>query len=320
MSGEVDVVEMWVGQGHEQRSEPGNPIAIASTYHWGYACLDDESSYPTNSRWYPDLSNKTAPLVDFSAGFHTFGVEINETALRYYVDNATSFVLTLPQLCINEQNYNNHTPYMPFAPLYSIIDVAVTQNANTTWWKTHNATTLVDWVRFYEFVPSGGALPAPARVVKAPAPSPPAGSWVVTFEEEFDGDALNASRWTVSNWSQVISQYDGHDALFIADRVAVAGGHLAIETVLESNTFDGVLYNMSSGWVDSKQKVNQTKGRYEASIKMPNPNATGAWPAWWLLPEGECCASPARMSAQRVLPYHVTLTRKRPTTLPRRAN
>ena len=35
-------------------------------------------------------------------------------------------------------------------------------------------------------------------------------------------------------------------------------------------------------------KVNQSKGRFEASIKMPDPNATGSWPAWWLLPEGEC--------------------------------
>jgi beta-glucanase (GH16 family) len=107
----------------------------------------------------------------------------------------------------------------------------------------------------------------------------------MTFEELFEGDALNTSRWTASNWSSIVSQYDGHDALFIAERVHVRDGHLAIDPVLENNTLDGVSYAMTSGWIDTQQKVNQTKGRFEASIKMSNPNATGTWPAWWLLPE-----------------------------------
>ena len=137
----------------------------------------------------------------------------------------------------------------------------------------------------------------------APGPDVPVpGTWVVSFEELFDGDALNASRWSVSNWSQVISQYDGHDALFIADRVAVADGHLAITTVLETNVFDGVTYNFTSGWLDSQQKVNRSIGRFEASIKMPNPNATGAWPAYWLLPEGNCWCVAVRAPAPRAPP------------------
>ena len=110
----------------------------------------------------------------------------------------------------------------------------------------------------------------------------------MTFEETFDGDSLNASRWTASNWSSIISTYDGHDALFIADRVRVGGGQLAIDTVLETHVFDGVTFNFTSGWIDSQQKVNQTKGRFEASIKMPPRAAVGAWPAWWLLPEKTC--------------------------------
>jgi len=121
-----------------------------------------------------------------------------------------------------------------------------------------------------------------------PSNTPVPGSWRTVFEDHFDGDALNASSWTVSNWSQVISQYDGHDALFVADRVRVGGGHLAIDTVLETHVFDGVTYNMTSGWVDSQHKVNMTKGRFEASLKMPDSGAQGAWPAFWLLPEGAC--------------------------------
>jgi len=128
-----------------------------------------------------------------------------------------------------------------------------------------------------------------ARAACVPAPVKSTGQWVLTFEDDFAGDALNTSSWTVSNYSSVISEYDGHDALFIADRVSVFGGSLHIDTVYAPGTvFNGVAYNMTSGWIDSQHKVNQTKGRFEASIKMPNPNATGSWPAWWLLPEGEC--------------------------------
>lgn len=277
-----------MGQGHEQHSTPGNPVSIASTYHWGYSCYADESSYPTNSRWFPDLNNKTTPIIDFSADFHVFGVEINATALRFYVDGQDSFVQFLPELCITQDNYHNHTPYIPFSPMYGILNVAVTQNSNTSWWKTSNATTLVDWVKWYEFVPSTPTLASLPALPPPPPAAPAPGNWVMTFEETFDGDTLNASRWTVANWSSVKSEYDGHNALFTAERVSVGGGHLRIDTVLESNTLDGILYNMTSGWIDSQQKVNQTKGRFEASLKMPNPNATGTWPAWWLLPEGEC--------------------------------
>ena len=80
-----------------------------------------------------------------------------------------------------------------------------------------------------------------------------------------------------------------HTHLF--QNVRVTAGALEITTVLAQNTLDGVTYNMTSGWIDSQQKVNQTlfpASRFEASIKMPDAKAQGAWPAWWLLPEGEC--------------------------------
>jgi hypothetical protein len=105
----------------------------------------------------------------------------------------------------------------------------------------------------------------------------------MTFEDDFAGDALNASSWTVSDHDKTISQYDGHDALFIKERVMVAGGYLAITTVNEANTLDGVSYNFTSGWIDSKQKVNQSllaaPTRWEASMKMASAEANGAWPA-----------------------------------------
>ena len=82
---------------------------------------------------------------------------------------------------------------------------------------------------------------------------------MLTFEDDFDGSALNESTWTVSNYSTIVSEYDGHDALFTAERVAVADSALVITTVWQPTTFEGVSYNMTSGWIDSKGKRNQVR-------------------------------------------------------------
>ena len=49
----------------------------------------------------------------------------------------------------------------------------------------------------------------------------------------------------------------------------------------------------------------QTKGRFEASIKMPQANATGAWPAWWCVPVhgvGQLSSRNTPPSPTRLLP------------------
>lgn len=140
--------------------------------------------------------------------------------------------------------------------------------------------------------------------------------WVLTFEDDFSGNTLNTTSWTVADRDPTKSQYDGHDAMFVKENVAVSNGNLIITTsyggyratgrdgsisyahknsstltpTAPNSTLNGVKYNMLSGWIDSQQKRNQTilgqSTRFEASLRMPDANATGAWPAWWLLPEG----------------------------------
>ena len=121
-----------------------------------------------------------------------------------------------------------------------------------------------------------------------PASTSRGGSWQVYFEDDFSGTSLNESNWTPSNYSSIVSQYDGHDAMFIADRITVSNGSLVITTGWDPRELNGVSYNFTSGWVDSQHKRNLTQGRFEARMKMPSGNASGAWPAWWLLPEGLC--------------------------------
>jgi beta-glucanase (GH16 family) len=156
---QIDIVEIWMGEGHFQHNRPGNPISMASSYHHGYGCSSDKYNYNIDTQWFPNMSDVSAPVIDFSADYHTFGVEWNDTALRFYVDGNTSFIRTLPTMCVTDPTWRaqggwGKAPYMPWEPTYGIINVAVSQSTNIKWWQTHNATTYVDWVRWYQWVPS----------------------------------------------------------------------------------------------------------------------------------------------------------------------
>lgn len=46
----------------------------------------------------------------------------------------------------------------------------------------------------------------------------------------------------------------------------------------------GNIYNFTSGWVDTETRWYQKYGRFEARVSLPPQNATGNWPAFWLMP------------------------------------
>lgn len=167
---EVDIVEWYAGLGHFQRNKPGNPTSASSSYHYGYSCSDDKYDYNTDTAWFPNMSNLESPIVDFTSGFHVFGVEINATGLRFYVDGDTklniagntSFIRELVPLCMTDPDFVwGHSAYLPWGPMYGILNVAMSPDAAfDPWWLTHNATTLVDWVRWFEFQADAAAVDA----------------------------------------------------------------------------------------------------------------------------------------------------------------
>ena len=153
------------------RTPPLSPRSLP-----GFCCGCDLYSYPNDTVWWPSGDwTPDWPIVDFSADFHVFGVELNDTALRFYVDNATNTIktLALPPLCLTDPAFEwGKTMYMPFRPLYGILNVAVAEDSasvDLAWWQTHNATTLVDWVRWYEFVESEAPVTALPAAGGAPA-------------------------------------------------------------------------------------------------------------------------------------------------------
>jgi hypothetical protein len=104
---QIDIVEWYGGLGHQQKSHPDLPISAAQSYHFGYGCGADAYNYNIDSTWWPSLEyNSTDPVVDFSADFHVFGVELNSTSIRFYTDNVTTSVRTLPELCVTDPGMN----------------------------------------------------------------------------------------------------------------------------------------------------------------------------------------------------------------------
>jgi len=113
--------------------------------------------------------------------------------------------------------------------------------------------------------------------------------WQVTFEDEFEGDALDSKVWSVkSNGTHGPTEQE----LYTADEVWVEGGALVLRTrKREALGPQGQRYNFTSGWVDSMGKRFQRYGRFEVRALLPSANAgrpskwPDAWPAHWLMPE-----------------------------------
>jgi beta-glucanase (GH16 family) len=119
-------------------------------------------------------------------------------------------------------------------------------------------------------------------------PRDPPGSWVLTMSDDFDGPTLNASLWNVRNNESHCAPCEAE--LYVAARVSVANGSLIITTQRDHVPGPGgAVYNWTSGWVDTKGKFEQLQGLWEARVRLPGQNATGAWPAFWTLPNSTQC-------------------------------
>ncbi len=117
---------------------------------------------------------------------------------------------------------------------------------------------------------------------------PPAGStWKMTFSDEFNGTALDASKWgTGYGWGSG-GESDGNNQnaelqSYRKSQVKVSGGSLNLTGIKQANTLFGQNYGYASGMITSFGKFAQTGGYWEARIKFPKGN--GLWGAFWLLP------------------------------------
>jgi len=100
--------------------------------------------------------------------------------------------------------------------------------------------------------------------------APPGQGWALAWSDEFNGSALDTSKWSVGTGSR-------RDAVNTASAVSVGDGRLRIKTY----TSGGTHY---TGWVGTNGKMEECFGYWEARIRFNS--SAGMWSAFWLQSAG----------------------------------
>jgi beta-glucanase (GH16 family) len=105
-----------------------------------------------------------------------------------------------------------------------------------------------------------------------------ADEWQLVWEENFDGDTFNASYWSkiprgASDWNNYMSDFDSCYRL--------ADGQLILRG-LRNEYLPADTAPYLTGGLYTKDKVDFSRGRIEIRARLGA--ATGAWPAFWMLP------------------------------------
>jgi len=122
---------------------------------------------------------------------------------------------------------------------------------------------------------TSGAMLALPSLVPIPRASE---EWQLVFSDEFDGPALDSSKWTPEFWWGATH---GHAELqyYTAENLEFSNGLLRLKAIRQ----DVNGYHFTSGMISSHGKFNQQYGYFETRARVPK--GKGLWPAIWLLPD-----------------------------------
>lgn len=107
----------------------------------------------------------------------------------------------------------------------------------------------------------------------------------LVWEDDFDGDSLDYSKWGVEQnafggGNQELQIYTDRP-----ENVRVENGKLILEARKDNAAVAGTSRQYSSGRIRTKHRGDWTYGRIEVSAKLPS--GQGLWPAIWMLPTEE---------------------------------
>jgi beta-glucanase (GH16 family) len=114
--------------------------------------------------------------------------------------------------------------------------------------------------------------------------------WVCTFDDEFDGTALNTSKWSVLTTAS--TGYVSGSECYInnPNNVSVSGGTLNL-TLIKTAPFtcqgpggSSMQTSYTAGMVDSLGLFSQTYGNFEIKAKFPAATVQGLQTSLWLWP------------------------------------
>lgn len=155
-----------------------------------------------------------------------------------------------------------------------------------------NATVATVWGNLIDNQPT-----VPATVVPPPVPVPAvtpfgnalvhAAAWNLIFQDEFDGPALDLSKWS-TGWfgSGVTAPVGGieESAAYSPTCASVSTSTLKLSADKRNMTVNGHTYPYTSGLVSTNGKHSFTSGYFEAKITLPASSAgkIANFPAFWL--------------------------------------
>ena len=121
-------------------------------------------------------------------------------------------------------------------------------------------------------------LAATATAFAAPTDRP---GWKLTFHDEFDGNALDLTKWSPNDpWGR---ERNRELQAYVPDAFEVANGILRVKAEQRQASYAGKERAYTSGMMTTYQKFTQQYGRFEIRCRVPR--GKGMWPAFWLLPE-----------------------------------
>ncbi|HEX6712682.1 MAG TPA: family 16 glycosylhydrolase [Thermoleophilaceae bacterium] len=141
------------------------------------------------------------------------------------------------------------------------------------------------------------SLLAPAAVAAPPALTDPTQVWHQTFGDEFDGVALDPTRWTTCYWwiagdGGCTNSGNGELEWYMPGNVIESDGTLKLQARKETAVApDGKTYAYTSGMISTGRDSNllSTPPRFEfkygyMEMRAKLPAGMGLWPAFWTLP------------------------------------
>ncbi len=114
--------------------------------------------------------------------------------------------------------------------------------------------------------------------------------WVLVFNDEFDGDTLNTSKWitwfpysaTGNDSCEYCRTHGDNGMIFLDSNVVVNNGTLKLVAKRQTTTWYTATRDYTSGMIHSREGF--MYGRFEIRCKIPY--GMGFWPAFWVFGGG----------------------------------
>ncbi|HAU37109.1 MAG TPA: hypothetical protein DCX07_05270 [Phycisphaerales bacterium] len=160
------------------------------------------------------------------------------------------------------------------------------------------ANDAVDTVRFA--VKESGPATLQVESITACAPAailpdwvgkrpPVPGEWVKTFDDEFDGPAIDETKWCIYG-----PNYWDKRSHWTKDNLVLGGGMVRMryekKTGFHNDDPSQKQTDYACGFLETYGKWVQRYGYFEARMKLPK--SPGLWPAFWLMPDRGVAAGP----------------------------